>query len=130
MKKYNIEPNPLYKMGMKRVGCMPCIMAGHSEIKNIIKQFPDVIIKIKELENKLGRTFFPPKYIPDRYCSCSQEVEVSIFDDNGKRVGRKKELRYFPTVDDVVKYVQDDPNQLTMLDQEGEHCMSYYSICE
>ena len=47
MKKYNIEPNPLYKMGMKRVGCMPCIMVSKPEIKNIFKQFPEIIEKIK-----------------------------------------------------------------------------------
>lgn len=115
MKKHNIEPNPLYRMGMKRVGCMPCIMVSKKELKNIIQQFPDVIEKIKEIEAKVGRTFFPPNYIPDRFCSRRDEK-------TGVMV---------PTVEDVVKYVSDDPNQIKMFDEpEGETCMSYYSICE
>ena len=118
MKKYKVEPNPLYKLGMKRVGCMPCIMVTLPEVKNIFFQFPDVIEKIKKIETDLGRTFFPPEYIPERFCS---------------RVEKKKdgtEIRV-PTVDDVLKYVRDDPDQINMFPEEpGESCMSYYSICE
>lgn len=115
MKKHNIEPNPLYKMGMKRVGCMPCIMVSKPELKNILNQFPEVVAKIAAIEKQLGRTFFPPKFIPDRYCSKRDEktgVPICF-------------------IEDVVKYVRDDPDQIKMFDEpEGESCMSYYSICE
>ena len=115
MKEFNIEPNPLYKMGMKRVGCMPCIMTGHSEMRQIIKKFPDVIQKIKDIETKVGGSFFPPNYIPDRY-------QTGFDIKSGKS---------FPYVEDVVKYLSDDPDQIKMFPEpEGESCMSYYSICE
>ena len=43
-----LEPNPLYRMGMKRVGCFPCIMAGLSEIHQIATRFPERIIEIAD----------------------------------------------------------------------------------
>lgn len=58
LEKYNIEPNPLYKMGMKRVGCMPCVMTNHVEMRNIIKYRHDIIAKLREAEESVGRTFF------------------------------------------------------------------------
>lgn len=114
IKKYDIEPNPLYKMGMKRVGCMPCIMTGLPEMRQIIKQFPEVIDKIKFIENKIGRSFFPPNYIPHRFTT-----------------GRDtKSGKSFPWVSDVVKYLSGNPNQEEIFEGGGESCMSYYSICE
>lgn len=49
-KKHGIDPNPLYKMGMGRVGCMPCIHARKSELNEISKRFPDEIARIAEWE--------------------------------------------------------------------------------
>jgi len=114
MRKYGVEPNPLYKMGMKRVGCMPCIMTGLGEMRVIIKQFPEVIMKIKKLETQIGRSFFPPNYIPERFCS---GLDI--------KSGRK-----FPWAEDVVKYLLSDPDQIKMFDEEPQSCFSYYSICE
>jgi len=108
------KPNPLYYMGFSRVGCFPCIMCRHQEIKNISGSFPEHIEKLKKAEVEVGRSFFPPKYIPDFYCSG---------EDKGKK---------FPLVADVVKYVQGDLNQ-TELFKEPEsdgRCMSVYAICE
>ncbi len=35
-----IQPNPLYKQGMNRVGCMPCINVGKDELVQITVRFP------------------------------------------------------------------------------------------
>ena len=110
--KYNIKPNPLYKMGMSRVGCMPCIMSNHKEIKAIIKNKPEVIEKIKDLENKVGNSFFDAGYIPKWACTGRND-----------KTGTK-----FPLVDDVVKYLQGNPDQLEMF--ETPSCMSFYGLCE
>lgn len=112
MKTHNIEPNPLYKMGMKRVGCMPCIMVNHNEMKAIIRNRPEIIEKLSEAERTVGRTFFPPAYIPERF--------MTGFDE--------KTNTRIPKLDDVVAYLQDDRNQLEMFEMPS--CMSYYSICE
>lgn len=49
--KHNIPLNPLYKMGMFRVGCMPCINSRKEEIYRIGERFPDHIDRIREWEN-------------------------------------------------------------------------------
>lgn len=102
-----IKINPLYMKGMTRVGCYPCIMCRHREITQIVKHSPERIDKIRSLEDKLQRSFFPPKYIPKWACK------------NGK----------FPMVDEVVRYLQDDPNQETFI-EEYPTCESVYNICE
>lgn len=63
---HGIEPNPLYKCGMGRVGCMPCINAGKDEIREIAIRFPWHIDKIAEWERRVlacskrgGASFFP-----------------------------------------------------------------------
>lgn len=65
-RKHGIEPNPLYLLGMNRVGCMPCINCRKDELLEISKRFPDHIDKIREWEaivseaSKRGiSTFFP-----------------------------------------------------------------------
>ncbi|MDY7990668.1 phosphoadenosine phosphosulfate reductase family protein [Paenibacillus polymyxa] len=48
--KHNIEPNPLYKLGMGRVGCMPCINAGKMELFEIARRFPEEVERIAQWE--------------------------------------------------------------------------------
>lgn len=86
--------NPLYDLGFSRVGCFPCIMCTHGEIKLIIDNFPERIKELKRYEEETNSTFFPPNYIPSRYCS--------------KSVLRKKTREYVkvPTIEDVVKYIK------------------------
>lgn len=49
-RKHGIEPNPLYAMGMGRVGCMPCINCGQGEFARITRQFPEHIARIRRWE--------------------------------------------------------------------------------
>ena len=70
----------------------------------------EVIEKIKALENVIGRSFFPPNYIPDWACTG---------DSNGKP---------FPWVDDVVRYLTKNKDQVEMFDQPS--CISFYGLCE
>lgn len=65
-KSHGIDPNPLYKMGMGRVGCMPCIHSRKKEIAEIALRFPEQIKRIAEWEKIVGNaskrdcsTFFP-----------------------------------------------------------------------
>lgn len=65
-KKHGVEPNPLYKLGMGRVGCMPCINAAKDEILEISRRFPEHIDRIEEWERLVSEaskrsnaTFFP-----------------------------------------------------------------------
>lgn len=65
-RKHGIKPNPLYSMGMGRVGCMPCVNAAKDEILEISKRFPEHFDRIAEWELAVGAaskranaTFFP-----------------------------------------------------------------------
>ena len=54
-KHFNVEPNPLYKMGMERVGCMPCILVAKEELAEIALRFPYEIDRIRNWELQLGK---------------------------------------------------------------------------
>lgn len=64
-KKHGINHNPLYEMGMGRVGCMPCINCRKDELLEISKRFPEAIERIRQWEaavraasKRQGATFF------------------------------------------------------------------------
>lgn len=54
-KYFGVETNPLYKMGMGRVGCMPCILVNKEELHEISLRFPEEIERIKEWELRVGK---------------------------------------------------------------------------
>jgi 3'-phosphoadenosine 5'-phosphosulfate sulfotransferase (PAPS reductase)/FAD synthetase len=109
------KPNPLYYQGFNRVGCFPCIMCRHAEIKQIADKHPEYLKRLSDGEKEAGSSFFPPDYIP-KWAQTNQ-------DKNGKK---------FPSLKNVIDYVTDDPNQQSMFkepDTDGR-CMSFYAICE
>lgn len=53
-RKHGIKHNPLYEMGMGRVGCMPCINCRKDELLEISKRFPEAIERIAEWEIAVG----------------------------------------------------------------------------
>lgn len=111
-----MKPNPLYYQGAKRVGCYPCIMCGLKEIKNIAEYNPAYVERVKDAEKEVGRTFFPPGYIPERECrSTDPKIGVKI-----------------PFAEDVFRYVADKNLTDDMFDDKNSdhRCMSFYGICE
>lgn len=54
-KRYGIEPNPLYSLGMSRVGCMPCINCQKGELFEIQRRFPEVIERIRRWEEAVSK---------------------------------------------------------------------------
>ncbi len=101
-------PNPLYYLGFSRVGCFPCIMARHGEIKLIIENHPERWQELKDAEARVGRTFFPPDYIPKH----------------------AQKNRKFATCDDVEKYIKGKNQTLDMFEEKTPSCMSVYNLCE
>lgn len=64
--RHGVKPNPLYAMGMGRVGCMPCINYSKGELRAIADQFPHHIDRIRRWEDvvasankRRSATFFP-----------------------------------------------------------------------
>ena len=50
-----IEHNPLYRQGMSRVGCMPCINVNKGELREISRRFPEHLSRISEWEHLVGQ---------------------------------------------------------------------------
>jgi 3'-phosphoadenosine 5'-phosphosulfate sulfotransferase (PAPS reductase)/FAD synthetase len=112
-KKHGIEPNPLYLMGARRVGCFPCIMITQGELKRLSDTTPEIWDRIAELEKcAKGGSFFPPNFIPRRF-------ETGYDPKSGKS---------FPKVEDVKNYVLNE-DQGKLFD-EPTTCLSIYNLCE
>lgn len=50
-----VQHNPLYRQGMGRVGCMPCINAKKGELREIAARFPEHIQRISDAEAMVGQ---------------------------------------------------------------------------
>lgn len=109
------KPNPLYYKGASRVGCFPCIMSNKNDIK-VLSKDEKYLNRLIDSEKKVGRTFFPPNHIPERFMSLTDSK-------SGKRI---------PAVMDVVKHFTKKDNQIGLFEKEEENksCMSFYYICE
>ncbi|GHU08505.1 hypothetical protein FACS1894158_17810 [Betaproteobacteria bacterium] len=114
-----IEPNPLYRLGMSRVGCLPCIHCGKAAIREIAARFPDEIERIAQMERLVSRaskrgfsTFFhkwthaPGERCPDIFAM--ENVQAIVEWSHTRRGGR----------------------QLDLLAPNPEMCASAYGLCE
>jgi 3'-phosphoadenosine 5'-phosphosulfate sulfotransferase (PAPS reductase)/FAD synthetase len=109
-----VEPNPLYLMGARRIGCFPCVMITHGELRRLTDSCPEIWGRIAALEiHAKGKSFFPPNFIPERF-----------------QTGRSpKSGKCFARAEDVKKYVmQLDQSKLDFA--PGPSCMSVYNLCE
>ena len=103
-----LDPNPLYRLGMKRVGCFPCIMGGLQEVHQISERFPERITEIAKHEKRIGSSFFSADKIPSKYYS-------------GK----------IPLITDVVLYAKGKYDAGQLFDEmTATSCMSYYGLCD
>lgn len=111
-----LEPNPLYRMGYKRVGCWPCVMVNQRDILNIARQAPERIDYIAKIEqelqcgDRLRSEFFGPDKIPSHAIT------------SGEKYGN---------IYDVVRYVKWLNATGSLFDDDtATSCMSYYGLCE
>ena len=126
--RYGIPRNPLYALGAKRVGCLPCIMSRKDEVRMIAKRFPARIDLIREAERSVPSragiaTFFSRKTTP--LAQRSREL-----------ITKKGERMFVPTIDDVVRWSQTARGGLQyLLDFEDASddiglCPSSFGACE
>lgn len=102
--KHGIKPNPLYRLGMSRVGCFPCVMSNKPEMRRISFLFPQVIDKLRQDEKDIGEnrasadspwqgsSFFHAKTVP-----ASQRSTKWVRGKDGKEFS-------IVTIDDVVRW--------------------------
>jgi len=109
-----IELNPLYKQGMSRVGCMPCINAAKGEIREIANRFPEQVERIAEWERMVAQaakrqaaSFFPAPE-DGRAALRGRNVYAMVEWSKTQRGGRKMDM-----------FADDAPA-----------CASAYGLCE
>lgn len=114
-RKHGIKHNPLYEMGMGRVGCMPCINCRKDELLEISKRFPEAIARIRQWETavkqaskRCGATFFAAPS-DDSAWSATQTIEVVVEWAKTSHGGKQYD---FIRMDD------------------GPACTSVYGLCE
>lgn len=115
LKKHGVEPNPLYKLGCGRVGCMLCINARKNEILEVSKRFPHHIDKIREWEQIVSK--------------CSKR-EISTFFAANKTPGVCDSRSDIDTVVEWSKTGNGGIQYDLLAMQEPLACSSLYGLCE
>lgn len=125
--KHGVDPNPLYKLGMGRVGCMPCIHAKKDELLEISRRFPEEVERVARWESMVQRA------------SKTGTATFFAMDKTGHQDGRTA-LDAIPEnfgVAQVIKWAQTGKGGKTfdMFRQSGEQedgplCTSIYGLCE
>jgi 3'-phosphoadenosine 5'-phosphosulfate sulfotransferase (PAPS reductase)/FAD synthetase len=115
-----VEMNPLYRKGMKRVGCMPCINCTKDELLAIALQWPEEVERVAEWEglvseaSKRGATTFFHGNI-DIADATPEQIYAAV--NIGQMIGWAKTSRGGKQYD-----------MLRGLPQDG--CSSQYGLCE
>lgn len=114
---HGLKLNPLYSMGAKRVGCFPCINCSLGELKVVSKTLPEILFKVSDLEYAVGKTFFPPQFIPDHACS-SRDPK------SGKPIVSAHDVRQYLARKDINFDLFDAD------DSRHAGCVSFYKLCD
>ncbi|GAB0057435.1 Phosphoadenosine phosphosulfate reductase [Candidatus Magnetaquicoccaceae bacterium FCR-1] len=118
--RHGIELNPLYQLGMLRVGCMPCINSSKGELRVIAKRFPERIEMVKKWEDEVQKVSKSGKM-------------MHFFRVDKTPLGEKTGDPSVATIDHVVAWANSgpggDPRQGTF-DLDDHSCMSALGVCE
>jgi hypothetical protein len=83
-------------------------MCRHKEIELIAKNDPEMCQRLIQAEKNVGHSFFPPSYIPQRFCKNKQ----------------------YPYVEEVLEYVKEHTPDM-FEPESGYACMSlFHGLCE
>lgn len=116
-RRHGVEPNPLYKKGMNRVGCMPCIHVNQVELVEIYKRFPEQIERIARWERLVAKV---SRWAVFHGSDSTSFLGPKSFGDN-ERDGLRP-------ITDYIEHIGNKPK--VDLDAEPIACVSNYGLCE
>jgi 3'-phosphoadenosine 5'-phosphosulfate sulfotransferase (PAPS reductase)/FAD synthetase len=126
-RKHGIEPNPLYKLGMGRVGCMPCIHANKAEILEISRRFPEEFERVAKWESiirKVSKTSSATFFAMDK----TGHVDgATSLDMTAEKCGIEAVVEWAKTARGGKQY---DMFRVHGEDDDGPLCTSLYGLCE
>jgi 3'-phosphoadenosine 5'-phosphosulfate sulfotransferase (PAPS reductase)/FAD synthetase len=114
-----VKLNPLYSLGMGRVGCMPCINCSKNELLEISKRFPLHIDRIREWESLV--------------CMAAKRGWTTFFTDRAEDGESAPEIFSRLNIDARVRWAQTargGRQQDFVRQQAPEACSSVYGLCE
>lgn len=114
-RRFDVDPNPLYRQGMSRVGCMPCINVSKGQLAEIARRFPEHIARIAEWERLVG--------------DASKRGESSFFaaPEDGRAELRGRNIREYVQ---WAKTSYGGRQYSLEAAAEPETCASVYGLCE
>lgn len=111
-----IEANPLYRQGMSRVGCMPCINCSKNDLREIAARFPEQVERVAKWEALVSQV-------------CRPQSPVSFF-----HMGTKAHKGQDSTIWNVVEWAKTSRGgkqyDLLAASAETTACASAYGLCE
>ena len=117
-KRHGVKPNPLYQMGMGRVGCF-CINATKGEIAQVDRRFPEIIERIAKwqaivasVSRRQSATYFKGTADDPLTGDIRRMVEWALTSRGGKQ---------FSLLDAITR-AEDE--------ERGPMCESAYGLCE
>ncbi|SEQ48220.1 3'-phosphoadenosine 5'-phosphosulfate sulfotransferase (PAPS reductase)/FAD synthetase [Amphritea atlantica] len=117
-----IKPNPLYKMGMGRVGCMPCVNCNKNELQNIALRFPEEVERVREWERLVSEA--------------SRRESATFFYGISDPTAHKTDTIHYKThgIDRMVEWSQTTRGgrQLDLIAASADPtaCSSAYGLCD
>lgn len=132
-KRHGLKPNPLYKMGMSRVGCMPCIHATKGEVFEIARRFPEELERLGEWEkivsdaSKRGASTFFDARVVQKHLGLPKITAANVNQVSPKTHGVTQYVSWSKTVHggrqfDLMKEIEVNTEELV--------CKSHYGLCE
>lgn len=136
-----VELNPLYRQGMGRVGCMPCINAGKNELAQIANRWPEHVARVRAWEDlvsqasKRGRTTFftdSPRAIPTGKTHPGVDCDGEPCTVIEMRAETETELFDRLRIDSRVAWARTarGGRQGDLLQAMAPACQSLYGLCE
>jgi len=120
IRDHGINANPLYKMNMKRVGCLPCIMVNKDELATIAMRFPEEVKRIRQWEELISN-------VAKRGVSTLLHRHGHPGSNNADVV-----FKYF-NIDTTIEYAKTGHGGTTLdmfKTSEPPLCQSAYGLCE
>jgi 3'-phosphoadenosine 5'-phosphosulfate sulfotransferase (PAPS reductase)/FAD synthetase len=127
--KHGIPPNPLYRNGMGRVGCWPCIMCRKQELAAIAKRFPECFDELQEKENRVAEAVGKPKMSFFSNYKTPEKFHSETCDKTGKSFPSATDVRLWALGEEPANSKQ--PMLFEEDDTEDAYaCTSQYGLCE
>lgn len=131
--RHGLKVNPLYQMGLNRVGCFPCIYASKEEIKMMGEIWPERVDQIAELEEwctaERERRNREENKRPNKQTGLRYNYPASFFLTKDLRPGRSKKTM---NIRDIMDWAQTSRGgrQYVLFERAPEGGCMRWGLCD